>query len=175
MATATKINVAGVWKTPSSIKINVAGVWKSPSSIKANVAGVWKTVFPGGPSVSLASNGDFNFRSVGTCYGGLQINSNGIEYEYTNTGGTTSLGNWLDSGLNSEVWILMTLISGTWNSLNAGTTRLQCSTTRSWRISRSSAGTHTVTARFRAYDAASGGNLLSDTGNITFTVEQGTA
>jgi len=159
----------------TSIKARVSGVWQAASTLKVRVSGVWQTVFSGGLSVSLASNGDYNFRAVGTCYAGLQINSNGIEYEYTNTGSTTSLGAWLDAGLNSEVWILMTLISGSWNSINAGTTRLQCSTTRSWRILRSSTGSHTVTARFRAYDAASGGNLLSDTGNIIFTAEQGTA
>lgn len=161
-----KINVASVWKEPTT-KINVAGVWKVPGSTKINVAGTWKTI---GKIAQFNTNGDVNSRfSPGTVYAGLQINSNGTEYEYTNAGGTTSIGTWLKSGLNSAVWVQCTVHSGSWNSINPGTGRLQCNTTRSYRLVRSTNGTHSCTCTFNFYDAATGGNLIDTTGSIIFS------
>jgi hypothetical protein len=120
------------------------------------------------------TNGDSNFRFSAICFAGLQINLNGTEYEYTNSGTLGSIGTWLNSGLNSEVWVECVLISGTWNSINAGTgTRLRCDTTRSWRLKQSSNGVNTVQCNFKFWDAASGGNLLDETGTIFFTAEYG--
>lgn len=164
-----KHNVAGVWKT-NIPKINVAGTWKTPSA-KINVAGTWKAV---GKAAEFNTNGDSNFRLLASCYAGLQINSSGSEYEYLNTGGTTNIGTWLKSGAASAVWVECVLVSGSWNSINAGTgTRLQCSTTRSWRIVQTSSGTRTVTCNFKFWDASSGGNLIDETGNISFVAEYG--
>jgi len=125
-----------------------------------------------GPQISIATDGDTNVRVTGTCYCGIRFNSNGIEYEFLAGGQATSLGNWLDSGLNSEVWVEMTLDSGSWNDTDSGTARLQLSTTRSWTVSRSTVGSHSATATFKFYDAASGGNLLYSTGSIVFTAQR---
>jgi len=167
-----EVNVGGVWKTVSGIEVNIAGVWKTVSNIETNIAGVWKSV-SSALSALFNTNGDDNVRTGATCYVGLQINSSGTEYEYTSTGGTTSIGTWLNSGTTSEVWVEMVLVSGTWNSINAGTGRLATTTTRSWRASRTSLGIKTVRANFKFWDAASGGSLLDETGTITFRAEYG--
>jgi len=160
---STDINVAGVWKD-SIPSINVAGVWKTCDQVEVNVAGVWKDTLSSGPSVSPSGNGDSNYRYGSTCYAGVQFNANGTEYEYTASGSASSnQGAWLDSGLNSQVWVLWTRTGGTlssWNSLNPGTVRRQLSTTRSYRINRTTNGTNTISGYFRMYDAASSGNLL---------------
>jgi hypothetical protein len=126
-----------------------------------------------GVDAQFNTNGDGNLRIGAQCFVGLQINNNGTEYEYTSTGGTTSIGTWLNKGTTSDVWVEMILVSGTWNSIDAGGGRLATTTTRSWRSVRSSMGVKNTTANFKFWDAASGGNLLDETGNITFTAEWG--
>lgn len=161
---STKINVSGVWKEPTP-SINVSGVWKDPDNIKINVAGTWKEVYSG-LAVSIDVNGRSNTRINATVYSGASFYTSGINYEYTSTGGLFNVGTWLDSGTASDVWIQWVRTGGTlsaWNSINPGTGRLQMTTTRNYRLVRSSAGTNTIIGYFRAYDAASGGNLL-DTG-----------
>ena len=37
-----KVNVAGVWKTVTTIKVNVAGVWRTVTGTRVNVGGAWK-------------------------------------------------------------------------------------------------------------------------------------
>lgn len=164
------INVAGVWKAATPA-INVAGVWKTPDSESINVAGAWKQTWPTGPVVSPVNGGDSNIRILSTCYAGIQFNANGYEYECINTGSyTQNIGLWLDAGLNSEVWVECILTAGSWNSLNPGTsTRLQLSTTRTWRCLRSSVGVQTATCYFKFWDAASGGNLLHTTGSASYS------
>ena len=148
MATATKARVAGVWQTMSTVKARVAGVWQA-CSVKARVAGVWQLVHSA-LSCVINSNGDSNIRLNNPCYAGIRLLNTGIEYEYTNSAGSTNIGNWLVAGTAAEVWAYMTVSSGSWNSLNAGiNTRLQLSTGRSWRIVQSSVGVRSITCRVR--------------------------
>jgi hypothetical protein len=167
------INVAGTWKDSPGIDINVAGVWKvaTPS---INVAGVWKDV--GGLSISPVANGDYNFRSSGTVYGGVRWDNNGTEYEYTNTGGISSQGPWLDSGTAAEVWVQFVRTAGLANwDVHPGTGRYNLATDRMYYITRSSSGSESISGYFRFYDAASGGTLLAQTSTATWDIEQGTA
>lgn len=162
---STKINVAGVWKSPTP-KINVAGTWKAPT-IKINVAGTWKQVYS--PlSVNIAVNGRLNVNENATCYSGAYFLTSGTQYEYLFNGNGTSLGAWLLAGSNSEVWVMWTRTGGTlsdWNNLGGGNNnvRLQLSTSRYYRLNRTATGYNDIIGYFRMYDAASGGNLL-DTG-----------
>jgi hypothetical protein len=170
-------NVAGVWKTPDDIGMNVAGVWKTPDKVSINVAGVWKDVWPTGPTVSPSTSTPvYNYRSSGTCHSGVSFNSNGTEYKQSNLGSWTgtSRGVWLDSGLNSEVWVQRTIVSGSL-TVDAGSGRLQLSTTRNFGVQQPTSGTNSCTVRFKFYDAASGGSEIGDTGNIVISAEQGTA
>lgn len=124
--------------------------------------------------VNLQMNGRFNTRLNATCYAGAYILSNGFHYEYTSTAGGSSVGTWLVSGTAAEVWSMWTRTGGTlsdWNSLGSGTNnvRQQQSTSRYWRLLRSSIGTNTIIGYWRAYDAASGGNLLDTSASGTYS------
>ena len=129
----------------------------------------------GGLSVIPNTNGDDNFRLNANCYAGIQWQNDGDEAEYTNSAGLNVIGTWLKAGTPAEVWVACAVTSGSWNSLNPGTSLLQLSTTRSFRIVRTTNGTHSVTCVFNFYDAASGGNLIATTGSITFNAERGSA
>jgi hypothetical protein len=166
-----KINVAGTWKT-SAPKINVAGTWKTPT-VKINVAGTWKA--SGGPSVSIDVNGRTNVRENANCFSGALFYTTGVNYEYTATGGTSNVGNWLDAGSASDVWIQWVRTGGTlgsWNSINPGTGRVQVTVNRNYRIVRASTGTDTIQGYFRAYDAATGGNLLDTGATGTYSAQR---
>lgn len=169
----TKINVAGVWKEPTP-SINVAGVWKSPDNIKINVAGTWKEVYTS-LSVSIDVNGRTNTRENANCYAGAQFATSGINYEITASAGYANVGTWLDAGTASDVWVQWVRTGGTlgaWNSINPGTGRVQVSTTRTYRIVRATTGTDTIIGYFRAYDAASGGNLLDTGATGTYSAQR---
>ncbi len=128
-----------------------------------------------GPATSAAAAGDTNQRLNNPCYAGAQFASSGTEYIYAPDGGLTVNGDgWLDSGLNSEVWVNRVVTAGSWNDTDPGAGRLQLSTTRSFRIIRSSNGIHTVTGYFQFWDAASGGNLLQQTPSATYSAERTT-
>ena len=167
----TKINVAGVWKEPTP-SINVAGVWKTPDNVKINVAGTWKEVFSNTPVVSVRADGRTNSRLDNSCYVGLAFYTTGLEYEYNSSGSITNSTTWLTSGNASNVWIMWTRTGGSqsdWDSLGVGynNVRRQVTGTIAYRlvdtVSSAAGGAETITGYIRAYDAASGGNLL-DTG-----------
>lgn len=166
-----EVKHSGSWRTLTSVEVKHSGAWRSVKKVYAKHAGAWREVFSALTAL-FNTNGDGNIiLGSGTCYAGLQINSNGSEYEYNNAGTAVSIGTWLVNGTNSEVWVECVLGTGSWNSINAGTgTRLQCNTTRSWRVSTTGAAT-TVSCNFKFWDAASGGNLLDETGTILFTAE----
>ena len=167
----TKINVAGVWKEPTP-SINVAGVWKTPDNVKINVAGTWKEVFSNTPVVSVRADGRTNSRLDNSCYVGLAFYTTGLEYEYNSSGSITNSTTWLTSGNASNVWIMWTRTGGSqsdWDSLGVGynNVRRQVTGTIAYRmvdtVSSAAGGAETISGYIRAYDAASGGNLL-DTG-----------
>lgn len=122
-----------------------------------------------GPTVSPVNPGGSNSRGLGTCYAGVTWNSDGIEY--TNVAGnataTISQGAWLDTGLNSEVWVELTETAGAFTVGPLG--RVQLSTSRVFYVSQASVGSSTVTCYFTFYDAASGGNTLATSATNTYT------
>lgn len=123
----------------------------------------------GGPEVSANTSHISNFSSFSTVYANLQYNSNGTEY--TNSSATvdntsTSRGTWLDSGLNSEVWVERTINSGALY-VDPGAGRLVLSTSRTYkeRDINSFPASQITNMTMTFYDAASGGNTLQ-----TFTM-----
>jgi hypothetical protein len=78
---------------------------------------------------------------------------------------------WLESGLNSQVWVIATL-SG--DSLSAGGASLgvrhACTADRKWGYTQSVIGVKTGTVTINFWDAVSGGNLL-DTQAMSLDVE----
>jgi hypothetical protein len=128
------------------------------------------------PVVSIDVNGRTNTNLDATCYAGAAFYTNGINYEYTATGGLSNVGNWLDAGDAADVWIMWTRTGGTlsdWNNLGAGynNVRRQATSSVTYRLARTGSGVSTIIGYFRAYDAATGGNLL-DTGSTgTYSAE----
>jgi hypothetical protein len=174
--------LSGVWQATTAPEIKVSGVWQTVTEVEIKVAGVWQSAFTSGPTVSASADGDSNFRLGSTCYAGAYFASGGLEYEYTNSGGTTSLGvggdaQWLDSGSGSEVWVQFVRTGGSktvFDSLGSG--RYQLSSDRGYRINTTGSNDlQNITGYFRFYDAASGGNLLQQTSSATWTAETGTA
>lgn len=165
------IRVGGVWKAADSVKIKVGGVWKEADQLSIKVAGVWKDILATGPSVIIAATKlIFKLRFGSTCYARVKVDNDGDLYESNNAGTTyASYETWLDAGLNSEVWVQRTIISGSLN-LDAGSGRLACTADRLFGVQRSTTGTATCTIDLKFYDAASGGNLL-DTQRVTLTAE----
>ena len=129
-------------------------------------------LYPTGPAVSPSTSQIvYTIFSAGTCYATIEFHSNGVEYMNstgTDSGDATSRGNWLDSGLNSEVWINRIINSGTLNRYDAGSGRQVMSTTRRYGISKSTNGSKTTNMTFEFWDAASGGNLL---GTVTYDLK----
>lgn len=124
-----------------------------------------------GPTVSPNPNPKANEVVNNICYGGVNYDSDGIEYERRASDGDWNLGsqfgNWLDTGLSSEVWIEYTYVSGTAFDTDAGAGRLQLNTDRQWGYLRTSEGTDSGVHTFKFYDAASGGNEI---GTVTYTI-----
>ncbi len=114
---------------------------------------------------------------VGTvCYAGIQFRSAGTHFA-TPLAGTPfnydrALGNWLDQGDASRVWIQWVRTGGLltdWNEQDSGDARLNFTGGNyAWAISRGSVGISTLVGRFDFYNAESDGDLLATTGDITF-------
>lgn len=127
------------------------------------------------PVVSARANGAVNSILNTTCYAGAQFQSDGDEYEYNAAGALSQLTTWLDSGDAADVWVERIITGGspgTWNNLDPGTGRHQLSTTRSFRINRTTTGTNTVTGYFKFWDAASGGSVLQQTSDVLWSAER---
>jgi hypothetical protein len=174
------INVAGVWKECDSVHINVGGVWKACDDVPINVAGAWKTgLLQVDPVVTLASiNGDVNSRLDNWCYAGQVFYTTGIAYEYTPSSGITAGFTYLTAGDAADVWIMWTRTGGTlsdWDSLGGGNNNVRRNITSNIayrlvdKISSTAGGAETITGYFRAYDAASGGNLLATSSTVTYS------
>ncbi len=163
------INDGGDWKIVKRFHINDGGDWKDVQEGWVNDGGVWKEFFRF-LQVSPVANGRTNTRA-GPCSVGLEFNSNGVENEANNNGGfNQSQGNWLDQGLNSEVWAARTLVSGTFN-ITDPTGRVRLNTTRQW-LSRQTAHTgvpKNTVARWTFYNASSGGDVIFTTSNSTWS------
>ena len=173
MTAELKVKSGGSWRTITAPEVKYSGSWRAIKSIEVKSGGVWREVFASGPTVSPSATAIYyNLSGAGTCYAIVRFNSNGIEYKNNLASNTTmgsSRGTWLDTGLNSEVWVQRTINSGSLNYVDAGSGRLQLSTSRDFGVSKSGAsGQQAVGITFKFYDAASGGNeIASVTYNIT--------
>lgn len=163
---STKINVAGVWKTPT-VKINVAGTWKSPTSVKINVAGAWKEV-NALPTCSLSATSVSHTDDINTVYAGVDYKSDGVEYSNASSGTSfcgNSRGAWLDTGSPSAVWGNVQINSGSlWTQeLATYTSRIVMTTDKliMCRDTNAASGGQTANVTVRMYNASSGGSLLS--------------
>lgn len=171
MATTVNVKVGGVWKAATAVSVKVGGVWKAATQASVKVGGVWKDCIGLYPVISPSSTAIFKLRaSSGFAWAAVEFRSTGVEYENvnaTNTTQTLSRGTWLDTGLNSEVWIQdASSVGDAWN-VTPGTTRLVLSTTRIWKMRASTGGLVTRTALFNFYNAASGGDLI---GSVTYEI-----
>lgn len=171
-----QVNIGGVWKNVSGVQVNVAGVWKTVTDVPINVAGAWKTgLLQVDPTVSIRSDGRYNSRLDATCYSGVRFDTSGLEYEYGSTGSPTNSSTWLTAGNASDVWIMWTRTGGIsdWNSLGAGFNNVRRNVTANlaYRLLRNTVGSNAITGYFRAYDAATGGNLLDTSPTSTYTAE----
>lgn len=125
-------------------------------------------------AVNFQSNGRVNYLLDAACYAGVRYYTTGVEYEITSTNGSSSQGNWLTSGSASGVWILHVKTSGNVTSFTGKTNnvRYQINVNQSWRVAAITGGSFkTITGYFRAYDAASGGNLLDQSPTDTYSAE----
>ncbi len=96
------------------------------------------------------------------CFAGTEFNSDGVENRRDKDDGThpgVTRGTWLDSGLNSEVWVERTINSGTLDN-DSGAGRLVMSTSRQFGVNRQTEGTGSANLTIDFWDAASGGNNL---------------
>lgn len=108
----------------------------------------------------------------GTAYATVKVDADGDLYESISGSGSgfTSYETWLDSGLNSEVWVECTVNSGSLDT-SAGTgSRLACTSDRIWGIECATDCLQTANITLDFYDAASGGSLL-DSQTVTLEVE----
>lgn len=134
--------------------------------------GFWKAT-SSGPTVSALANGDYNSANSGTIYAGVQFNTDGDEYEANNAGSyVTNVGQWLDSGTSSQVWVEYFNNTGTFTGKTAGT-RYQISTSQGFLTPGATQFIQfrSVTCQFRFWDAASGGNTLQTTSSASWQAE----
>lgn len=121
-----------------------------------------------GPEVSPSTDNVIYARfSAGTAYAIVKFDNNGTQYKNNavdSTSLTTSMGVWLDSGLNSEVWVERVISTGSFGYTDSGSGRLVLSADRTFGVSRSNNGSTTCTCTFNFYDAESGGSLIGTTG-----------
>lgn len=171
-----KIYNGSSWLEPNA-KVRGASSWLDPE-MKYWSGSAWLTLEGAAvlPTVSARADGRSNSRYNNTCYSGCNFLTNGLEYEYSNTGSQTNSTTWLDTGLNDEVWVMWTRTGGTlsdWNSLGSGKNNIRqnLGSNQQFRIVRSGSGTSTIIGYFRFYDAASGGNTLQTTSGATWSAE----
>jgi len=177
---AMTVNVGGVWKDVPTTEINVGGVWKTVDQISVNVGGVWKDCLATGPTVSPNSAGVTNDNGgVGTaCYAGIVFNGGSPYREEACTyAGVYNVDRtaWLDSGSASDVWVQRVISSGTLNSNDPGSGRINVGTFSPYfEVVDTSltGGAVTCTLTFNFYDAASGGSLIGTSGSLTLSANR---
>lgn len=156
----SKVYNGSSWVT-GVMKIWSGSVWVAKAAYYNGSA--WVELYVTGPLVGLAYTNNVTDRS-GTCQANIRLHNDGDCYKSTSTGGYgTKFETWLDSGLNTEVWVERTISTGSLNTDGIGASRVALSTTRTIGVTQVSVGTKTATGNFLFYDASSGGNLLETT------------
>jgi len=162
------IRTGGVWKE-SEPSPKVGGAWKDYKHVHVRVGGTWYKA-SSALVVSPATSNIANARLLATCYTHISYRNDGTEWASNNAGGLiVTRGSWLDKGSSSEVWVQR--VTSDSLDTDAGSGRLQLSTTRTYGIQRGVAGTKQITITFNFYDAASAGNLIGSSGLLTLSAE----
>jgi len=120
----------------------------------------------GSPTVSAVGAGDVNTHGFGgDCWVGINWATDGEEYPLLKGSGANgaTAGTWLDSGSNSDVWVVFTRTAGAtnWDSHTSGT-RYNINVDQKYYL-QSFGAYETISGYFQFYDAATGGNLLDTT------------
>ena len=166
-----KVYSGAAWVSATAKANFNASTWYD--NLKFYDGAAWQVLSAAGPAVSASTIPIYyNRNGAGTCYAIVRFNSNGIEYKNIGADNPTmnsSRGIWLDSGLNSEVWVQRTINSGSFNYTDAGSGRLQLSTSRDFGVSKGGpGGIQSCNVTFKFWDAASGGNELD---SVTYSIE----
>ncbi len=169
------IKSGGTWREHDP-HVKVSGTWRAVKKVHVRVGGVWQEVYTSGPTVVVAATkfiSKFNFG--GACYAVVQVDADGDLYENSNAANNianTSYETWLDAGLNSEVWVLATKVSG---SNPVGPTlnvRHACTSDRKWYITAIGTSTKSCVLDIQFWDASTGGtNLDTQTVNLDAEAE----
>ena len=163
---ALKIYNGSSWVTAVAKTYN-GSAWEDQMKFYDGAA--WQELYASGPVVSATVNGRTNFLLGGSCYSGARFYTTGVEYEITSTNGSVSMGNWLDSGAASEVWVEFIRTGGNQTNfvgLTSGV-RYQLSSNRSFYVRALLNQFKSITGYFKFWDAASGGTLLQQTSSAT--------
>ncbi len=169
------IKSGGTWREHDP-HVKVGGTWRAIKKVHVRVGGVWQEVYTSGPTVIVAATkfiSRYNFG--GPCYAVVQVDADGDLYDNSNGANNianTSYETWLDSGLNSEVWVLATKVSG---SNPVGPTlnvRHACTADRKWYVTALGTSTVNCTLDVQFWDASTGGtNLDTQTVNLSAEAE----
>lgn len=161
MVVETKVKSGGTWRTITDPQVKSGGTWRTIQQIQVKRSGTWRTVFElSVVSVIVAPNKDIHNLLVDTfTQADVRVDNDGDLWESDGGGTFTSYETWLDAGLNSQVWVERTIISGTLN-VDAGSGRLACTADRVFGVTQSFEGTKTCVIDLDFWDAASGGSLL---------------
>jgi len=116
------------------------------------------------PAVSLNPAGVTNSSSDNPVHAGIDYRTNGTEFSCTASGSyTVERGNWLDAGLNSEVWFERIVNTSTHGlAIDPGSGRLPMTSARLLEVQDPAivGGARTANVTINMYDAATLGNLL---------------
>jgi hypothetical protein len=167
------IGGAGLWKRINGFQ---DPTWNDGSTVNAsfNIAKLDGIVLIRNIVDTSIITAASTLRAVGTATSNVKCDSDGDWYESSNTGGySTSEGEWLKSGVNSDVWVQRTINLGTLTT-DPGAGRWICSTDREYGVERATQGSKSCTLTFEFFNAASGGRSLGSK-QIVISAEQGLA
>ncbi len=125
------------------------------------------------PQVGMSNTSNSTYRfGTSPCISNVKIDNDGNVYKSDETGAYSGADQqWLDVGLNSEVWVERSIDVGSLDTDQIGAGRVAMTSDRAIGVNDTTplfADTTTATVTLSFYDAASGGNLL-DTATVTLT------
>lgn len=133
----------------------------------------------GGLQTSLAGTQGAHTRTrfADDCYAGVYLKNDGVEWAYSNAGVPegTNLGDWLEVGTTSEMWVRCTLNAGTLDGANSGTgSWLAMTTSRGWAVVDTTIPGGPDTANFDLEMATDAGGVnIIETKNYIVSGEKG--
>lgn len=169
MAAELKVSYSGAWRLITAAEVKYSGSWRQIQTIEVKYSGSWRTVFQYLSVIVAATKFISDYETTPVNAEALvKVDSNGGMY--AGYPAYTFYETWLDGGLNSQVWVQRTIISGTLDT-DAGSGRLACTSDRVWgKLQNVIGGPNDCVIDLKFYDAAAGGNLL-DTQRVTLRVE----